>query len=278
MEFPTRYLIIGMQRSGTTVTHECLGGHPHVSTLEPELNARSFSAGFDAFTHGKIPQELRPLSYYRLFDALAGLSATDQTTHLGVKCALSHPCEAEALVHSLQTFLPEAKAILVFRNDLVAQYASLIKAQKTRRWHASEPSNRTVDSDVRVRIGQRELLYYVANAFKIGIVLKKLVKTHSVFQVSYERDILPGNLEYCKKLLVFLGLPLVEMTWSDAQKLSPPPEDYVANYPFFRGLLEEARQKSDDIEALNRLAAQNEDRVGKLKSKIAQFGRALLKS
>ena len=47
---PTRYLIVGYSRSGTTVIHLALKGHPQVSAFNGELRPEPFfSLGISAF-------------------------------------------------------------------------------------------------------------------------------------------------------------------------------------------------------------------------------------
>jgi hypothetical protein len=38
----TRYVIVGMLRSGTTATHYCLRGHPSVSAVKKEVGVELF--------------------------------------------------------------------------------------------------------------------------------------------------------------------------------------------------------------------------------------------
>ena len=137
----TRFLILGMARSGTTVTHQALQGHPNVRSSMDELKvAPFFTSGIAAFTvSGANPFE-QDNGYGLLLDALTlipceqrgldvlGYGGTDahpkgDVLANGIKVAVGSAEEAETLVAALQRHpsLHELAIVRVHRADLVAQ-------------------------------------------------------------------------------------------------------------------------------------------------------------
>jgi hypothetical protein len=74
----TRYLIVGMARSGTTVTHRALYGHPKVCALDDEIRVDPFfTRGIEAFTVGGANPWERENGSLQLFDALTSFEPGD---------------------------------------------------------------------------------------------------------------------------------------------------------------------------------------------------------
>lgn len=241
-----RYLVVGMPRSGTTVTHYSLKGHPAVSALENEVSVHPlFGQGITAFTYGKGTPHERALGHRALFDAVAGLNRTSETTTLGVKSALDTPELARDLVEAVQQHLPDVRVILTVRKDMLAQYASWLRAQKVGRWHARSADIAKID--VKVEVERHAFARYMIEGLQALEVLRELHGTHAVKEFSYERDISVGTLDPYYDLFEFLGLPRREITWLKSKKMSPPVEEYVTNY-------NEARSLHDEI--VSRFAAQ----------------------
>lgn len=227
MSDPTRFLIVGMQRSGTTVTHHCLEGHPHVSLVTDEVAADPFfTKGLSVFTTGRESFDARRRGFLRLFDAIT-LSVTDrQVRAAGLKVALGTATDAIDLVECVREHFEGLKIVMVRRSDLVAQCASLRRAQRTGQWHAF--GSRVKDTDDRFEIPVREFDDYARGCRLIHAQLDRLKDTHQVCELVYERDIEHG-LDH-DRLFDFVGVDRVPASWMKMQKVSPPVESYIANH------------------------------------------------
>ncbi len=68
----TNYIIIGPARSGTTVTHLILKGHPQVSALNDEIKVMQlFGKGISAYTFGNDSEYEITLGFRKAFKLLA---------------------------------------------------------------------------------------------------------------------------------------------------------------------------------------------------------------
>ena len=133
----TRYIVVGPARSGTTVTHLCLAGHPNVSALNDEVPVRPFfTEGISTFTHGNDLEEERNRGYLALFDAMCTLRRPGELKACGLKTAIPKHHDAVDFVKAVKAFLPELRIVLTVREDVVAQYGSLLLAKKTGQWHS----------------------------------------------------------------------------------------------------------------------------------------------
>lgn len=122
----TRFLIVGSPRSGTSVTHACIQGHPQATGAEDEVRVEPlFTRGIAAFTFGNESWPERQRGYRALFDAIAGGGDDPAIRAHGMKVTLGTPEEAMDLANTLRDHLPSVRVVLVHREDLVAQYASL---------------------------------------------------------------------------------------------------------------------------------------------------------
>ena len=66
-----KYIVIGCGRSGTTVTHLALRGHPNVCALNDEVKILPlFNNGINCYTYGNNTVEERGKQLGVLFDAL----------------------------------------------------------------------------------------------------------------------------------------------------------------------------------------------------------------
>jgi hypothetical protein len=255
----TRYIIIGMQRSGTTVTHVSLYGHPNVCAMIDEFRvAPFFTAGVASFTVGGTNPWEREHGYKQLFDAVTiyygsppyapePYSGSDQNPKPeilanGMKIAVPRAADAKALAASLVEFFPEMKIIYVHRDDWLAQYASLQRAAKSGKWH----SWTKVDADPAKEPGKIEIVAeqfeaYIHQALEMQETFEGLRATHSVCDVRYETDIAQNSLETSYRVFDFVGVPRVDPTWVNSQKVSPPIEDFVSNHADMRELLDRRR-------------------------------------
>lgn len=221
----TRYVIAGLPRSGTTLIHKAIAGHPNASALNDELRVSPFwDQGLTAFTFGHDTPEERRAGHVTLFDAITSIAASSETRAFGVKCCVSSPEEAELVVNSAMRTLPRVKIIVVVRRDLVAQYASLLRARRGGAWHSWRQTDRPPVAQVHIR----PLLFdrYVTNALDTLARLQVVPGSH---RVVFE-ELLASKVNRFSEIFGFLDLPDVPVDWELGDKVSPPPAAYIDNY------------------------------------------------
>ncbi len=221
----TRYVIAGLPRSGTTFIHKAIAGHPNASALNDELRVSPFwDRGLSTFTFGHETPEEQRAGHVALFDAVTSMAASAETQALGVKCCVSSPEEAELVVTSAMRRIPGVKMIVVVRRDLVAQYASLLRARRGGAWHSWRDADRPPVAHVHIR----PVLFdrYVTNALD---TLARLRCEPAAHIVVFE-ELVADKAEGFREIFDFLDLPDVPIDWELGDKVSPLPEAYVDNY------------------------------------------------
>lgn len=257
-----RYFVTGMQRSGTSVIHNGLRGHPKINAFKQEIGFdRFFRQGASYFCWGRdLDERERREAPAALFDALAGLGASDETEAFGIKCLMFNPAHAREFVQDLSTHFPDSLVVRVRRDDWVAQFGSLVKARKTDIWqrkggsfikarhskvdYISESKNSI--KNTKISIDKYKFLDYVIQSHKIEKAIDKIEKNRGVCEVKYERDIKDKNLRDVSnfdQLYDFLNVDPVPPKWIQMQKLSPPPEEYITNYQRLSKLAREVRDE-----------------------------------
>lgn len=244
LENPTRYVIIGMARSGTTVTSRALTGHRNVMGPDDEFKVHPFfTEGMKTFTVGGPRFWERERNAYKLFDAvtiyhdrtpdpsgaLAHYCGTPDNPKgdvmaCGFKVAIAEAAEAEQLVESLQRFYKQLRIIWVRRRDWVAQFASLEKAKVTGGWHSWSEKNQ--DAPTEFEFSVDGFRYYFDDGVRTEQAFEQLRATHEVCEFVYEDDITGGRWA---RLFEFLDVPVLDPFWLSSKKVSPPIEDYVKN-------------------------------------------------
>lgn len=224
-----RYTIIGPARSGTTITHLILAGHPQISALNDEVKVWPlFKLGISVFTFGHNRKEEVAQGFRKLFDALAFLNANEMTRAGGIKCAVTSTEEVDVFVDCVRQFFPDMMIILTIRSDLLAQLGSLKRSRITGQAHSwIKPRSA---APVRFRIDQAEYNHYLFANLEMIERLRALKLTHDCLEINYEQDILHGLSNLNEKLFRFLQVDPVEPTWLNSHKVSPPPQDYILNY------------------------------------------------
>lgn len=238
-----RYIIVGPGRSGTTVTHLAVKGHPNVSAVRDEIKiAPLFTQGMATFTISGdkylSPQEHKN-NISAIFDAITTLEANENTIASGLKIATTSPEEAEELVRCLQTYLTDVTIILTVRDDVVAQYGLRLRSATTGQAHSWR--SQTGNGQFTVTISPNEFINYAVLALDTVQELRKLKATHKVIEINYERDILANTDKAYSKLFEALGLPQVEISWLNSDKVASPPEEYIINYLELKDILEKLK-------------------------------------
>ncbi len=259
----TRYIIVGMQRSGTTATHRALFGHPNICAMDDEFRVEPFfTKGVACFTVGGINRWERLRNYNRLFDAVTisptiapdpegkRLIAYGGTPRFpkqelranGLKVAIPSAADAKLLVDSLVEYFQGLKVIHVRRDDWVAQYASLLRAQKSGKWHswsAAKGANQTAPGKFAIAV--EDFTAYVRMAQEIEAQLARLLGTHEVCEFSFENDLESNAAGAWDRLFGFLGVPPMAPEWMGSSKVAPPVDEFVENAAELRQVLARLR-------------------------------------
>ncbi|MFW5983568.1 MAG: sulfotransferase, partial [bacterium] len=100
-----RFLIIGMQRSGTTLVGQVMNSHPGVSMFADELKVDPiFTQGIAIYGMGSIPSQDINAGYIKLFDAITHKHGASLW---GAKVALQEPIQASKLVYIINNHLSD---------------------------------------------------------------------------------------------------------------------------------------------------------------------------
>jgi hypothetical protein len=210
--------------------------------LSDEVRVKPFFVeGLSVFTHGNEKEEEREKGFIALFDAITSLHRGETTRAIGFKTALPFHKEAVDFVNSVQSFFPEIKIIITLRDDIVAQFGSLERAKVTGNWHSwVKPESNLKE---KLKLEKNRLYDHAVDYLKTVHELERLKESHEVFEVSYENDILPGNLKVYYQVFRFLGLPEKEITWLRSNKVAPPPEEFIEDYMQHKSALDELRHR-----------------------------------
>jgi hypothetical protein len=250
-----------MQRTGTSVIHACIGGHPEVASFPHEVGFVPFFAeGASHFTYGTIlQQDERAHILHGVFDALATVDGGGDVTTIGIKSLMLKEGHARELARLLSRFFPDIKVIRLRRNDLTARFGSLAKARLTNIWHRSGDSvQKALGAKARdvaavqsveragadsanptITLDRYAFLDDILTTHVIEQGLDVLTESHDVLTVDYESDVRDQDmreLSTVKPIWDFLDLESVRPDWIDMRKLSLPPSQYIANYAALRSL------------------------------------------
>lgn len=238
-----RILVVGMQRSGTTVTLGCLAGHPETDVLKEEIHASFFGAAVGTRNDRGESRADRTRSFLQVFDHVAGRRPGSSV--VGFKTALPDAEYAARLVACLQTHGPGIDLIVTRRRDLVAQLGSLRRAEKSNAWHSRVGVSMSAHK-TRVRISSAELAGYVAGCVASHALLDALKAGRRTLELEYERDIVGGTA--WSRLFEFLGIDDRPPDWLRLRKHSPAPDSYIENYAGLSaelpGLMEDALRRA----------------------------------
>lgn len=192
-----------------------------------------FESGISAFTYGHETEEEYRVGFARAFQMLAAISAGPDTRAAGIKCALAFLDQAQILVNCCKTYLTDLDIILTVREDLLAQFGSLKRAESTGKWH----SFTIVDDDPRARItvDKDEYTDYFLMHTEIIKTIRSLAETHCCLELCYERDIL-HNASLYARLYDFLELDHFKPSGELPRKVAPAPEDFIEDYYTLKNL------------------------------------------
>lgn len=241
-----RYFVVGYQRSGTTLIHLLLKDHPDVSALNDELQVSPFfSKGISCFTHGNDYRKEKELGYSRMFDTLTTLMADDRTMAAhGAKCVCNSDTNAKILVDVISRYIPDMKIIHVVRNDLVAQYASMLSSSKSgimHSWYRGYEKHKTKN----IHINRLLFIRYVLSCLDTYAVINKLKHTNPFYTSVYE-EYLKNPDKAKSELFSFIGVPDLNPDWLTSKKVLPDPESFIHQYRKYYSLMEQIKDQYEN--------------------------------
>jgi hypothetical protein len=237
------FLIIGVQRSGTSVIHANLGSHPYIECLTGELKMDPLLLqGADLFTNTPcdMPLEME-IGWRELFKALTSLNRTKHTLLGGAKIAVADYFSALRLFVAISSTFPDLKIILIERKDKVAQFGSWKKAQETNIYC----STTKLDNVGKIVINEGEFRKYFKDGAKTDETLLRLSETNPFYHCYYE-DISIDPNKFIVDIYRFLDVRPIKFK-NKIQKLLPAPEDYISDYAEITKLFQDLKSSSNAI-------------------------------
>jgi LPS sulfotransferase NodH len=123
-----------------------------------------------------------------------------------MKLTIGSDERARAFVERVRTHLPNVRIILLVRRDLVAQFGSLVKSQKTGvggRHVGESKGRRTAPA---LELDRYEFAEYAIEAYQTRRRLRSMQETHEIPEISYEKVLLRGELPTYDPLFNFVGV------------------------------------------------------------------------
>lgn len=208
-----RFMVIGMQRSGTSVTFDMLYNHPNVSALQGEIFIKPFfDKGLDTFTQGNKCSDLEIEFGHRIiFDAISSFNYNKDTKANGLKCTVNTLSDAKIFrVQSTKINISNLRYIFLIRENLLDQYLSLVRAKITGKWHSFYQSKVNI-SKTKINFNREDYINYIIDGLYIQQVLIDISKEVDSIIIEYENE-LCLNMEAVQiKLYEFLNLPFFQV-------------------------------------------------------------------
>lgn len=251
MNCAQRFLVVGMQRSGTTVTHQLVAGHPDIATNAREASAELFIDIGDSYfsttkrlfpVHEEVGTQ-RPELVECYFDlAVRHGGDFDDKALRGLKVAVNRLDRTERMVESILRNMPDLKVILVARSNVVA---AAMSAYLFARSHKHRLIHKVEDRGVYepFELPAEFMANYVVKWRRTNTVLAKLLNLETAMEVHYEQDIEGKRLLDGKALFEFLRVKPVSVDWLTLKKNLSPPAELLTNF-------DEVKTLADHVTAL----------------------------
>jgi hypothetical protein len=262
------FVLLGFQRSGTTVLQRLLTSRAEVAFFEQEIWAATFFGQFlSCWTaHGRPDYPLAPGVITAMVPHVApgGWRAFKSNLH-GLE-------STETALRGLDEGFTWLTVIALLRRDLLAQAASLRRARLSRRWHASDAVADAAGERITLPLDRQGEAWLISLLLGQRRLLRHAEERRWLL-IDYERDLLAaGPGVALERIERHLGLPPGDYPLDRHPKVAPPVEDYVVNHHEARAFIE-GLQAQDDATLLARLQElrrpRRRDRIVRLLGRVA---------
>jgi LPS sulfotransferase NodH len=245
-----RFVILGAERSGTSLVRELLATHAQVYAGGEIFNSEIIRRGeipwrlsFDFSARNQELNGLRESNPPAFFDALFQLAKTRAVRAIGFKLMYNH-ADKDARVRNFIAEDRTFRIIHVKRRNLLRRFLSLRRALQTGRWwvKTSEPA----PESPRVTLTPEACLADFALIEGSWAKYDELFKSHHVLEMYYE-DICADLRGARSRMLRFLGLSEAGLLKVDSQKTGTDSlRDAIEDYKELRAALHEYAKFFDD--------------------------------
>lgn len=214
----TKFVILCQPRTGSNWLHTLLNSHPQI------------------FSHGEILR--RTLENGNTINTLSLQSLVfnhyqKQIKSVGLKLFYENFNNTD-YIKPYQEIVDDENILIIHltRKDILSQYVSLLKAEKTQVWSQSRKLNRS--KGIQLDIEDFEL--FKKDDFELKNRMRKYFKNHKVFELSYED--LTSNLDNTLlKMQLFLHVKPIKL-FSLLQKQSVTSlKEQITNWKDFEGII-----------------------------------------
>jgi LPS sulfotransferase NodH len=248
MNEPTRFLIAGTQRTGTTLLRTSLSSHPriacHGEVFKLGKSPYALPGGYWAFSRHtlmrRLAATLRPPRSFRAY--LDQLYGNRDCSAVGFKLMLNQCASRPYLWPLICEY--RVKAILITRRNVLKTLVSRRTAETTGVYHVSPslPAKSAVSNWTAqpVRIEPKSLLDDLDRISNETTEWKRRLKDCQFMELIYE-EYFQDQPAWNAKVLDFLGAPRHELS-SDLRKVNPDElGSLVSNYDEIAGVIRTSR-------------------------------------
>lgn len=232
----TRFIILGVARSGTTLIQQAIEGHPLVNCVNGDVcDYMVADSGPEIFSYNNVTTSGVDSTWATKcnLDFLFNIIGQNHDV-VGFKTAFHSPDVASRFADRVASADRSVKIIATIRKDYLAIEASMQLALKLGRFHAYSGDK----NNKRIRLDPVVFSQSVLRYNQIISEIRKMTTTMDVLEISYEDEILPGDFSFYPRICEFLKLNEVVPTWLKMKKQAKAPEEYVENYKELRRIEE----------------------------------------
>lgn len=232
------FLIVGLQRSGTTFLHKSLFSHPDIGVMTDELHPLFFLKNpVNMYSFGNCTDEEVNSGHMKVLDAL---TSSNMYKVGGAKvCTTTNFRIAERIVNGIKNNLMGVKIIHVERSSLLNQYISLQTAKRTKRFHSWDKQHNECSQ---YKIRKSKFARYVYNCININHLCDSLKNDFDYIKINYE----VLSSQYAKtisSLYDFFGISHKEPV-QRSKKVIKDPSSLVSNFDEMKFFESEIRSKN----------------------------------
>jgi hypothetical protein len=173
-----RFLLVGSQRSGTTIMQKVLMSHPEINMMHGEGNPKSiFISGIQFFSRGGVKENKLTKfeianGYREIFDLLCNIGGIVKPVG-GVKIACSNINDARYICDGLRNNFQDISVIHIQRENLVDQFASFLRASRLNEWHSTGRDTQK-SSMFPIKVSKYAYLWYLDTNLRLNNMLSIL--------------------------------------------------------------------------------------------------------